>query len=138
MKTPLDVMTILYRLLSDSSLESEITGKIRKGERPAASKLEDVVINSLPINSEQLQRCVGNVNVFVPSLVISENGVQVEKPDYVRLDTLTDIVVTVLKSVRESRDYYLNVQQVSQPFKDIVSKSYYINIRIDFYAFNVN
>lgn len=138
MKTPLDVMTILYRLLSDSALSSEITGKIRKGERPAASALEDIVVNSLPINSDQLQRCVGNVNVYAPSIIISENGVQVEKADFIRLDELTDMAVTLLTSVRESRDYYLNVQQVSQPIKETDSKSYFINIRIDFYAFNVN
>jgi len=138
MKTTLDVLTILYQLLSGSSLASEITGKIRKGERPAASTKEDIVVNSLPIGNDSLQRCVGNVNIYVPSLIIEEGGIQTEKPDYARLDELTDMAVTLLKNVRQKRDYYLEWQQVSQPIKDAESKSYFINIRIDFYAFNVN
>ena len=130
-------MTILYQLLSGSSLASEITGEVRKGLRPTGSKLEDVVINSLPMNNEQLQQCVANVNIYVPSIITEENDVQSEKPDYKRLEELTDMAVGILK-VRESRNYYFDVQQVSQPSKDAESKSYFINIRVDFYAFNIN
>jgi hypothetical protein len=138
MKTTLDVLTILYQLLLSSSMPSEITGKVRKGERPAGSTKEDIVVNTLPIQNDNLQRTVANVNIYVPSLVISENGIQTEKPDYTRLDELVDMILPILKDVREKRDYYLEWQQVSQPIKDTESKSYFINIRVDFYAFNVN
>jgi hypothetical protein len=138
MKTTLDVLTILYQLLLASSLPSQITGKVRKGERPAASELEDIVVNTLPIQNDNLQRTVANVNVYVPSLQMEENGIQTQKPDYARLDELVDLLLPILKDVREKRDYYLDWQQVSQPIKDESSNSYFINIRIDFYAFNVN
>jgi hypothetical protein len=138
MKTTLDVLTILYQLLLQSSLPSEITGKVRKGERPVGSTKEDIVVNTLPIANDNLQRTVANVNVYVPCIEVSENDIQTQKPDYARLDELVDMLLPILKDVREKRDYYLDWQQVSQPIKDEHSNSYFINIRIDFYAFNVN
>lgn len=136
MKTTLTVMTILYQLISESSLATAITGKVRKNQRPTNSELEDIVINCLPIDNEQLQRCVANVNIYVPCFTIKENGVQTDEPDYARLEVLAGMATTLLKGVRKTQDYQIEWEQQSI-LRDEESKSYFINIRLRFQAYNI-
>lgn len=137
MKTTAEVIGILFDLTKNSSLASAITGKIRKGQRPVNSDKEDIVINCLPINNEPLQKCVANVNIYVPCFIIKENGVQTDAPDFARLETLSAMAVTAFKNVREIQDWHLEWQQQTI-LKDENSKSWFINIRIEFFAYNVN
>ncbi len=134
MITTFDIENILYRKLDLSSLKTAITGKIRKKERPAGSKLEDIVVNCLPVPNDQLQRTVANVNVFVPNQVINENGVQEMVINHARLKTLTDSVLVLLNDVMIG-DVYYEVQQ-QQTIEDPESQSHFTNIRLNFYNIN--
>src|SRR5690606_6072292 len=58
----------VYSIIWNSTLKTNITGAVRRYLRPTNSKNEDVTINVLnPIDFEQLQGGIINVNVFVPN-----------------------------------------------------------------------
>lgn len=63
---------ILYVLLSQSELASEITGIIKKGKRPTrkqGAKEEDCTIESLDIPAGSVQLGTSNVNIYVPDIL---------------------------------------------------------------------
>lgn len=129
---------IVYQRLNTSTLKTAITGIIKKGKRPLNSTKEDVVINSLPINSLQLQEGIINVNIYVPNLTITIGGVQdFTQPNSARLKELTDTAVDLLNDQwPEAGDVNYTVQQQSL-LDDPDSSSHYVNIRLQFYAINV-
>lgn len=138
MKTTLHVLTILYGALKTSSLATTITGAIRKGERPAGSTKEDIVLSTLPIGNDPLQHCYANVHIVVPNLSVKENGLQTSVPDFARLDTLTTMAVAVLRDIRQPQEYHISVNQVSDVTNDRQSNSSFITVRVDFYSYNIN
>lgn len=137
MKTTFDSENVLWKKLFDSSLKTTITGKIRKGERPAGSQLEDIVVNSLAVPNDQLQISVSNINIFAPDKLIGEPGTQELVADHARLKALTDIAISVLTIDSTVGDYYYEVQQ-QQMIEDKESNSHFVNIRINFYSINLN
>jgi hypothetical protein len=62
---------ILYMVLTNSVLQTELTGVIKKGKRPSRkdfAKEEDCTIESLPIPSGSVQLGTSNVNIYVPDI----------------------------------------------------------------------
>lgn len=58
----------LFTIAWNSTLKTNVSGTVRRYLRPTNSDKEDVTINILnPIDFEQLQKGVFNVNVFVPN-----------------------------------------------------------------------
>ncbi|MBC7948655.1 MAG: hypothetical protein H7Y42_12280 [Chitinophagaceae bacterium] len=135
MMTTFDIETELWKKLEASSLKTDITGKIRKKERPANSTKEDIVVVALPINNEQLQLAVANVNIFVPYMTISENNVQEKVPNDVRMKYLADKVIAVMDDNWQD-DFHYEVQQ-QQTLEDMDSGGYFVNIRLNFYSINI-
>jgi hypothetical protein len=135
MITSLEIVDILWAKLNGSPLKAAIDGGIYKNRRPASSEKQDVVINCLPVNNQQLQTTIANVNIHVPNISIDVNGVQdSSQPDHVKLLALSKIAVGVLKDIW-SGDYNFNVQQ-EVLIQDEEQGDYYINIRIEFYNIN--
>ncbi len=135
MTTTFDQEQLIWKKLYDSSLKNSITGKIRKGERPANSDKEDITVKSLTAPNEKLAISVVNVNIYAPDLTIYENGVQEKVADHARLETLTDTAISVLTIESTVGDNYYDVQQQVM-IEDEVSKSHFVNIRINFYSIN--
>lgn len=135
MKTTLDLVDVLYNLLKTGALRDAISGKVYKMNRPINSDLEDVVINSLPITSDQLQEAVANVNIFVPDALISVNGQQTKVPNHTRLKQLARIAVDMLEE-GISGDYYWEVQQQTV-IQDDESEQHFVNIRTEFFISNI-
>lgn len=63
--TTLTIVTEMYKLLNAHNLG--VSGGVYKYVRPMDSNKEDIVINSLPITSEYMQKGVLNVNCYVPN-----------------------------------------------------------------------
>lgn len=136
MKSTLDIIDILWKLIEDSSLKEEITGNVYKHERPAGSKKEDVVINSLPINNLQLQESLVNVNIYAPNGSVKAGGVQNDTVAHERLQELTAIATGVLDDVfNQVEDTGFDVQQMVL-IKDDTTGEFYMNIRITTYNIN--
>jgi hypothetical protein len=126
----------MYDHVASSPLKAAVTGDVYKGQRPLGSEVEDVTINCLPITGDQLQRCVVNVNVFVPDLTISNEAGEESVADFARLAELEPIALQAVKEY-QSLTHSFYVQQATL-FKDNESKSHYLNIRVEFYAANLN
>lgn len=137
MRTTFDLEQILYDRLKTGDLASEITGSIYKRQRIPASQLEDVVIISLPVNADQIQEAVVNINIHVPNIEVTANGVtNPDQPNFERLQSLADLAKLELDDVYETQiGYYFNVQQ-QNVFSDEEAGDHYINFRIVFNSFN--
>jgi len=136
LRNTFDIETIIYQELNVSAITNVISGKVYKNSRPLNSNKVDVVVGSLPINAEQLQRTVVNVNVHAPNLKLSINGIQDNtQPDVATLKTITALVISALTD-KAFTDYYFDVQQ-QVLFKDETSDEHYSNIRINFLSENL-
>src|SRR5688572_11465347 len=99
MRTTFDIVDIIYPVLkTNAALTAALTGSVYKTDgRPINSDKEDIVIGSLPINNEQLQQAVMNINIHVPNLDLLLNGVQDKtKPNLKRLKELTALVIGII------------------------------------------
>jgi hypothetical protein len=134
----LEAVDIVWKRLYDSPLRTTITGGIYKQKRPQNSKLEDVVVNSLPIVNLQLQESIMNVNIYVPNLVITVNGTQdSSQPDHQRLKELTEIASGILIDVwsEDAQIHYDILQQSTFDVPEI--DHHYSNFRLTFYSVNI-
>lgn len=139
MITSLDAIDIIWQTLHGSSLASAVSGGIYKLSRPVNSIKEDVVINSITLNSDQLQEGVLNVNIHVPNLSLSIDGVvDNSQPNFSRLKTLTSIAVGILTDVwAVDGNYNFNVQEPGNPIEEPDINQHYSNIRIEFISVNL-
>lgn len=136
-KTTFDVVDALITvLLADAALKADITGHIyRDGMRPVNSDKEDVVVGTLPITFEQIQRSIANINVHVPTAKITINGIGNFVPNFVRLKEITARIVSLVNE-KYIGDYWFLVQQ--QSFYQENENETYSNIRVEFYSENIN
>jgi hypothetical protein len=130
-----EVIDLLYVRIANSSLKTALTGDVYKLIRLPASNLEDVVINCLPINNLQIQRCTANVNIYVPDISVSSAGLVAFHPDFIRLNNLSSIAKPVLNEVfTATLNYSIEQQSI---FRDEISNSHYVNFRIGFNIQNI-
>lgn len=136
MKTSFNAVELMYGILAGSAVKGAITGGIyTHHSRPLNSQREDVVVNSLPINNNQLQLAVVMINIHAPKIkVMTVDGVEEEKDDTARLSELTSLIVSVVDQVWEE-DYSFVVQQ-HQLLYDSEAKEQFSNIRVEFNSEN--
>jgi len=90
MKTGQHIITDVIALLQGSPLAEGVNGEIyRSGTRPRDSKAEDIVVNFTTADAEQFQSGVVTINIFVPFIPTSQNGVLV--PDSGRCEEIEDL-----------------------------------------------
>jgi len=137
MITTLEVVDIIWKYLSQSTLKTAIGGGIYK-TRPMNSSKEDVIINSLPVNNRQLQAGIANVNIHVPNLVLQIDGMQdSSQPDDERLKYLTVLATSLMQKVWViSKHFNFTVQQ-QVVFQEEGKDEHYANIRIEYYSVNL-
>lgn len=134
MRDTFDIDSLIYKAVNMPLITSAISGKVYKRSRPLNPDKVDIVVGSLPVNNEQLQRTVVNVNIHVPNLKLSINGITDNtQPDLVKLKTVTALVISALDD-KAFTDYYFDVQQ-QVLFED--GAEYYSNIRINFFSENL-
>ncbi|MBS4056505.1 MAG: hypothetical protein KGZ82_04220 [Bacteroidales bacterium] len=94
MKTTNEAIDVVWKQVN-ACLSGNIGGGIYKIARPFDSKLEDVVINTLPITGESIQSCVLYINCFVPNPILKIKGKSDNSlPDYARLKSLTASIIS--------------------------------------------
>ena len=89
MKTTLYASTLLYQAIAASPLKTAINGGVYKDERPKDSAKEDVVINTITIDSGSAQRAVCNVNIHVPRELSG-------KINHTRINVLAELAKVIL------------------------------------------
>lgn len=124
---------VIKVLLNASTVTSAITGVIAR-RRPINSTKEDIIVNALSLNFDQLQYGIVNVNIHVPNVEVTQNGV-VDKnyPNYARIQALTELVLPVLKDYAGG-GFYFTLQQES-----VIEEQYssYANIRLEIRSKNL-
>ena len=95
-RTVLDGKQWILEFLLAAGVQSSISGKIYKDKRPSGSTKEDIVINSLTMTNDYMQNGVFNVNIYVPMISVTINGVTQLQKNNARLKQLADLVYPVL------------------------------------------
>lgn len=114
--TVLDGKQWILSLLLSANIQNSISGKIYKDKRPTGSDKEDVVINSLTMTNDYLQNGIFNVNIYVPMISITSNGITQYQKNNARMKVLADLVYPVLNDAW-GNDYNLDVVN-SQDFEE--------------------
>jgi len=117
--TTFDAIDKLYNILSSQGLD------VFKLVKPDGSEQEYVVINSLPISGEIIQRCLVNVNVHVKDIQVSGSTSVVNTS---RLKVLANQFENILlKNIAQDAHIYLDGQGVED---DSALGTHYINFRL--------
>ncbi len=112
-----------------------VSGGIYKLTRPFGSKVEDIVINALSITTESIQKCVVNVNCYVPDLVANIQGKSTSMANTKRIkDIANDLVDMLSDYAGDGYYFYLQNQNVLQADEN----QHYINLRIEVLFTNEN
>lgn len=124
-----DQETAVYNLLKSSPIKAAITGGIYKGIRPTGSTKEDIVINTINVPMDvSWQVGKGNVNIHVPAITATINGVSQLQPNNERMRVLTGMAIEVLKK-HYSDNYNIGIEQQTN-IQDInIPGDWYSNIR---------
>lgn len=138
-----EVVNIIYKYLQTSPLMLDAkkpTGNLCKKTRPQNSNLEDVVIDSLGLNRDAVQKGIFLINIFVPNLnpdqIPQLNGDR-SQPDTGRLLYLGKLLDESISGEvwEESGDYVFQIQQ-DDTFED-TNNQHYQSFRIEFYSINI-
>jgi hypothetical protein len=122
-KTTDFVIDIIYSLLGSITVP-----KYRKTKPTKSTAAEYVVINSLPINSETLQRCYVNVNYHVKDI---DGGTTTGLiPDETKLKAGTALLMTALTKV--STTNYLIDFESQETIREESLGEHYSNLRFSF------
>lgn len=134
MKSNLDINTFLFTLVT-ASVGTTLTGGVYKMERPKPGK-EDIVVSTLPLDeddSPQLATC--NVNIHVPNKHISIDGFPHAVADTVRMQELTNVLLTALdENVNTTNNYHHRVTKQSI-FEEPAADEHIVNLRLELRIF---
>lgn len=117
--------SIIYQILKNSGM-LDITGDVyTAGERPANSTAEDIVINNINFEHSTPRRGISNINIHVPDIVVSIDGIQQRKTNRDRLNAIAQTVQTVIDSTT-LRGVSLRIE-TTQVFAE--ESEHYLNMR---------
>lgn len=132
MKTTNDTDKVLFDVLKASAeLTGSITGDIfMTGDRPDNSEKEDIVINTITLSQDsEPQKGTSNINIYVPDMDVKIGGLSQKKANRKRLQALTALVLTALRSanIQGLRFWPTNQNNIKEP----ALSQHFSNIRID-------
>ncbi len=137
MKTTLDLVDDIFELLDITPVHNVmLSGDVFLNERPDNHKNECIVINSLPVTGEQLQRGVVNVNITVPNLKLTINGQpDNSQPNRARLKAISAVVIPILEDAFVN-DTVTGIQTITL-VNDKEIKEHFLNIRVETNSINL-
>lgn len=135
MITPFKLMDIVYTAVKNSTLATNVTGKVYKIQRPLNSDKEDITINTLGVGNTAVQNGIINVNVHVRNPVLGNGTNQDEtRPNFPRLDQLTEMFLPVLNGVY-LEGVWFEVQNINVIPEENIPE-HFVNFRIEFFTKN--
>jgi len=141
MTTATQAISAVFSIIWASSLKTEISGSVRRYSRMINSEKEDIVINSLPIDFDQLQSGVLNVNIHVPNpkyttIIDGKTQTLQDLPNEARLNTLCNMFSGLFATPYYNDGVYIEMQQ-QLVLAGEDSKSTFINNRLNIRAKNL-
>lgn len=134
MRNSLEALDVVWKSIN-TYYSNYVSGGIYKLTRPFDSKLEDVIVNALPITSSDVQRCVVNVNCYVQDITVNINGKSTDMANTKRLKEIAEDVVDLLNEEADD-GYYFHLQ--NQTVLKADESQHYINLRIEVIFLNEN
>ncbi len=130
MANPIEAKEWLLSVLFESKQNGKINinGNIYIDKKPS-SENEDIVINSVTMNSDFFQMGIFNVNCYVPDLEINAGGKVQFMPNKTRLKQVTEEVYKVIKDFSVSQLYRAYVDEIRQE-QEIEENTHFMNFRI--------
>ncbi len=126
-KTTDFVIDIVYSLLGSITVP-----KYRKTKPSKSTAAEYVIINSLPINAQTLQKCYFNVNYHVKDI---DGGTSTGFiPNETRLSAGSALILAALKQVSEAS--YLIDFESQETIREAQFNEHYSNLRFSFKNIN--
>lgn len=101
MKTPTDAVNFVYALVNDLGIEAF--------KHTSSGRAERIVVNSLPMTGDILQRCYVNVNGFVPDIEVAGSS---PVPDTKRLAEVEALIVNLIENHVNSGDIHIYIESV--------------------------
>ncbi|MBF9252485.1 hypothetical protein I2I11_04195 [Pontibacter sp. 172403-2] len=136
MKSGLQMVADVAMLLKVPEITGIISGSIWQHQRPANSRNEDVVINSLALTNQQLQQGVVNVNIHVPNLKLNLDGATDNTmPDLARMYEIEQAIYPILEACWKD-SFHTDIDEPGQPYQD--GANWYLNIRVNYYSLQEN
>jgi hypothetical protein len=137
MKTVIDLVDDTYSLLDVPEVYSAMaSGDIFLDSKPDGYTGECIVINSLPVTGDQLQKAVVNVNIYAPNLKLAINGQpDNSQPNRKRLKAIADVVIPILTDaiINNTVTRVQNVTMIREPELN----EHFINIRVETNSINI-
>ncbi|MEN0095896.1 MAG: hypothetical protein AAGB30_10975 [Pedobacter sp.] len=119
----------------------KVRGKLYRMQRPLNSLAEDVVINSLALSYDPVQKGYLNVNFYVqnPRLKIG-NIHDSSQPDSARIDEISGLGKAALGDGEEiwSDDGTFCFRIEQDTVIADTNNQHYLNFRVEFYSLNIN
>lgn len=136
MKTGIQMVVDVAKLLQVPQVTGLISGKVWQHQRPANSNREDIVVNSLALTNQQLQKGVVNVNIHVPNAsVVVDSVTDNTLPDLAKMHAIEQAVIPLLEA-RWEDSFHTDIDEPGQPFQD--GTNWYLNIRVNYHAVQMN
>jgi len=129
MKTPFDIVTVLYDIIDVTGVTSLLTSGIHRNKRTEGLKGgTGVVIVPLPLFSGEdiIDDGVINLNVFAPPL--SNNMV-----DDTTLDGITKALITAVKAYNNASHYWIFEIESQNLLSDERDETF-VNLRINYFV----
>ncbi|MBD0822640.1 hypothetical protein [Aestuariibaculum marinum] len=125
MKSTLDILSALFKLVNVPAVTNVITGKVYIGTPPDTSQLEDIGLNTLTNPKAYLQTGFANLNLFTKEV---ESG----RADLARIKELINIIMPLVEDA-VSDGVFFQIDDDKGNFKDDDKDSmYYYNLRLTF------
>ncbi len=134
MKTTFDLVDHLFDIINVPTVKTEIDGAVYQFKKPLNSEKQDIVILSLPINSEATQKMTAIINAYCKNF--AKTGTQNIK----KLKKIAATILEVLESYVKIKGTYFQFDIVSQNvMNDYDQKNMsYVSIRLNCYIENNN
>jgi hypothetical protein len=129
MKDSFDVMTDIISLFDVDAFKANITGKIYSNDKPAGSKLIDVVVNCPGVTNAQVQKSFPNVNIHAPNLASG-------RPDAITLRKVAKAIFPYLDT-QFTDTFHTNIEDGGGLIQD-TDGSWFYNIPINYYSVQTN
>lgn len=129
-------MTDVIGLLRGTTLPTLVNGGIyRSGTRPRDSRAEDIVVIFTAADAEQFQSGVVTINIYVPDIGSSENGVSLV--DSGRCEEIEEAAQSAVKGLTADKSNYIfKLQNAIHTQRDEEINQSFVVIRLGFKYIN--
>lgn len=135
-RTGQQIIGDIMGLIRGTNVPSIISGGVyREGTRPRDSQKEDLVVVFTTSDAEQFQHGVATINIFVPFIPNSLNGVMLENS--ARCEQLEIALQAAIKSLDASKsNYRFRLRETIHTNRDDELHQSFVVAKIGFYYFD--